>query len=105
MSGAYHLPLRQGVSQDLAYTGSAATLANPFGSQTRVVRLCATSACRFRVTEAANVVSAVTTDTLLPANWETCVIIGPGQTISAIRASTDGLVTATNGTLNVTELN
>jgi hypothetical protein len=32
------------------------------------------------------------------------VIVQPGQKLSVIQAATGGLVTATNGTLNVTEL-
>jgi hypothetical protein len=40
----------------------------------------------------------------LPANWLEYVTVSPGQKISAIKAATNGLVTATAGTLWVTEL-
>ena len=72
---------RVGTCQQIAYTGSSVAITNPFGAQT-----------------------AATTDPFLAALWVETVKVQPGQRISAIRASTDGLVTATSGTLSVTEL-
>jgi hypothetical protein len=40
----------------------------------------------------------------MPANWADEVRVNPGQKISTIRASTGGLVTATDGSVWVTEL-
>ena len=40
----------------------------------------------------------------MPANWPEYVTVTPGQRISVIKAATDGLDTATAGTLWVTEL-
>ena len=40
----------------------------------------------------------------LPANAIEYVIVSPGQRIAAIKAATNGLVTATAGTLWVTEM-
>ena len=48
--------------------------------------------------------TTTTADPFLPANWEAYFAVTPGQRIAAIRASTGGLVTATDGTLWVTEM-
>lgn len=96
---------RQGTTQAVAYTGTAATITNAFGTQTYQIRLSANSACHYLISEAANVVTAtVTNASYLPANWVEYVTVSPGQKISVIRGATDGLVTATSGTLLVTEL-
>jgi hypothetical protein len=96
---------RQGAVQVVAYTGTAATIANAFGTETYQIRLCANSACHYLISETANVVAAtVSNASFLPANMIEYVIVQPGQKLSVIQAPTGGLVTATNGTLNVTEL-
>lgn len=102
MSFASIAAMRPGVTQALAFTATSATT-NAFGSQTYCVRLSANAACHFRVVEASGG-TATTSDVFLPANWVDYVIVGPGQKIAAVRAATDGLVTATSGTLNITEL-
>ena len=95
---------RQGAVQVVPYTGTSATSANPFGGQTYLARLSATSACFYLVTEAANPVAAtVANGSFLPANWVEFVIVSPGEKISVIQAATNGLVTATAGTLNIVE--
>jgi len=89
-----------GVTQTIAY--DATTVAtNAFGAQTRWVRLVSSSACNFRIGDGAQTATAA--DPLLPASWETVVVVVPGQRIAAIKAS-GGLLTATAGTLWVTEL-
>lgn len=93
---------RVGTCQQIAYTGSSAAISNAFGAQTYWVRLVSNSACHYKIGDGAQ--TAATTDPFLPANWEETVKVTPGQRISAIRASSDGLVTATSGTLSVTEL-
>ncbi len=93
---------RVGTCQQIAYTGSSVAITNAFGAQTYWVRLVANSACHYKIGDGAQ--SAATTDPFLPALWEETVKVSPGQRISAIRASTDGLVSATSGTLSVTEL-
>lgn len=96
---------RNGVTQAVAYTGTAATIANAFGSETWQIKICANSACHYVISEAASVVAAtVTNGALLPANWIEYVTVSPGQKLSVIQAATNGLVTATAGTLLVTEL-
>ena len=95
---------REGVTQAVAYTGTAAT-SSAFGTQTYQIRLAANSACHYLVSETSNVVlPTVATGAYLPAQWVEYVTVSPGQKISVIRAATDGLVTATAGTLLVTEL-
>jgi hypothetical protein len=94
-------PHRIGVTQTIGYDASAA-VANAFGPQTYRIRLVSNSACHFRIGDGAQ--TATATDPYLPANWETFVTVTPGQRISAIKAATGGLVTATAGSLWVTEL-
>lgn len=96
---------RQGTTQAVAYTGTAATIGTAFGSQTYQIRLAANSACHYLISEAANVVTCtVSNGSYLPANWVEFITVSPGQKLSVIRAATDGLVTATSGTLLVTEV-
>lgn len=90
-----------GTTQTIAYDGSVA-ITNAFDAQTRQIRLVADSACHFKIGD--GVQTATTSDPYLPANWETYVTVTPGQRISAIKAATNGLVTATAGTLWVTEV-
>jgi hypothetical protein len=94
-------PTRIGVTQTIAYDASAA-IANSFGPQTYRIRLVSNSACHFRIGDGAQ--TATTADPYLPANWEAFVTVTPGQRISAVKAAAGGLVTATAGTLWVTEL-
>jgi uncharacterized Zn-binding protein involved in type VI secretion len=68
------------------------------------VRLVSNSACNFRIYDPAGTATATAADPFLPANWETVVNVSPGQKISALKAATQGLITATAGTLWVTEL-
>lgn len=91
---------RTGVTQTIAYDGNVA-ITNAFGPQTFQVRLVANSGCHFKIGDGAQ--TASTADPFLPANWEAFVTVAPGQRISAIKAATNGLVTATAGTLWVTE--
>jgi hypothetical protein len=93
---------RLGTTQTVAFTASSAAATNPFGSQTRQVRLVADSACCYSIGDGAQ--TATTSSPFLPANWVEYVMVNAGQSIAAIRASTDGLVTATSGTLWVTEI-
>ena len=96
-----HPSSRVGGTQTIAFDASAA-IANVFGPETYQLRLVADSACCFRVGDGAQ--TATTADPYLPANTVEYVIVNPGQRISAIKATTNGLVTATAGTLWVTEM-
>jgi hypothetical protein len=98
---------RQGAVQVIAYTGTAAPLTNPFGPETFQIRLCANSACHYLISGGnaqAATAATVSNGSFLPANVIEYVIVTPGQTLSVIQAATNGLVTATAGTLSVTEL-
>ena len=97
-------PARNSTIQTIAYTGTSAVATNPFGAQTYAVKLQATSACCYIIGQGAQTAADNNTSVLLPANWIDIVQVTPGQSIAAIRKGTDGLITATSGTLWVTEL-
>src|SRR5712671_3931458 len=87
---------RVGTTQTIAYNASMA-ITNAFGPETWQLRLVANSACCYRIGDGAQ--TATSADILLPAGVIEYVIVSPGQRISAIKATTNGLVTATAGTL------
>jgi uncharacterized Zn-binding protein involved in type VI secretion len=90
-------------TQTIAYDSTTA-VTNAFGTETYQLRLVANSACHFHIYNVGGTATATTGDPYLPANWETYVMVSPGQKISAVKAATNGLTTATAGTLWVTEL-
>ncbi len=92
---------RFSTTQTIAYDGST-SVTNAFGSQTYQVRLVANSACHVAIGDGTQTATSV--NPFLPANWVQVTTVTPGQRISAIKASTNGLVTSTAGTLWVTEL-
>lgn len=94
---------RIGVTQTIAYDATV-PITNAFGAQTQQIRIVSNSACHFHIYESGGTATATTADPYLPANWESYVTVTPGQKISAIKAATNGLVTATAGTLWVTEI-
>jgi hypothetical protein len=96
-----HPSSRVGATQTIAFDGSVAG-SKTFGSETYQVRLVSNSACCYRIGDGAQ--TATTADPFLPANLIEYVIVNPGQSISAIKAATNGLVTATAGTLWITEM-
>jgi hypothetical protein len=84
---------RLGAAQNVSVsTTSAASTA--FGAQTYQVLLVATAACNVRIGDGTP--TAVTSDTLLPANVPMIFTCTPGQKVAAVTAST--------ATLSVTEL-
>lgn len=94
---------RVGTTQTIGYDATVA-ITNAFGAQTFQIRIVANSACHYHVYENGGTATATTSDPFLPANWIEVVTVAPGQKISAIKAATGGLVTATAGTLWVTEI-
>lgn len=96
-----HQASRIGVTQTIAYDSSVGAT-NVFGVETYQLRLVANSACCYRIGD--GVQTATNADNYLPANAIEYVIVTPGQRIAAIKAATNGLVTATAGTLWVTEM-
>jgi hypothetical protein len=96
-----HPASRAGTTQTIAYDASAA-ITNPFGPETFQLRLVADSACCYRIGNGTQ--TATIADVFLPAGVIEYVIVSPGQSLSAIKAVTNGLVTATAGMLWVTEM-
>lgn len=92
---------RIGITQTVAYDSSVG-ITNAFGPETYQVRLVANSGCCYRIGDGAQI--ATTSDPYLPASAVEYVTVTPGQRIAAIKAATNGLVTATAGTLWITEL-
>jgi len=92
---------RPGVTQIIAFDGSVGAI-NKFAPGTFQLRLVANSACCYRIGDGAQ--TATTADAFLPANTVEYVTVTPGQNIAAIKAASNGLVTATAGTLWITEL-
>src|SRR5712691_3683846 len=88
--------------QTVPYTASSAQAASPFGPQTFQIRVVASSDCHVKVGTGS--LTATTSDLFLPAHLVDYFMVTPGERIAAVQAATDGLVTATPGTLNVTEL-
>lgn len=91
---------RDGTTQTIAYD-STTTATNAFGPQTYQVRLNSNSACHYKIGDGAQ--TAATSDPFLPANVDRYVTVTPGQRIAALKAATNGLVTATAGTLWIVE--
>lgn len=94
---------RLGTTQTIAFDATT-PITNAFGTETYQIRIVSNSACNFRIYDSTGTATATAADPFLPANWETVVTVTPGQKISALKAATNGLVTATAGTLWVTEL-
>lgn len=87
-------------SQKVSYTAASAVCGTEFGSQTYVVRLIASTDCyiKFGKTSASSVLTATTSDMFVKADWTPeYIMVTPGQSVAAIRASADG-------TLYVTEV-
>lgn len=101
---AFDFPRRLGTTQVVAYTGSSVAATNAFGAQTYMVRVVADSACCIKIGDGAQTAAVDGTSVYIPANWESYFAVSPGQKIAAIRVTSDGLVTATSGTLWVTEM-
>lgn len=98
---AKHPASRVVTTQTIAFNSSTA-ITNKFGSETYQLRLAANSACCYRIGDGAQ--TATVADVFLPANTVDYVTVNPGQSIAAIAAATNGLVTSTAGTLWVTEM-
>jgi hypothetical protein len=80
--------------QSIAFTGTAGTIANPVGAQTYKVRVVVTSTAYVKV---GNNPTATASDVYVPANWPEYFVVTPGEAVSAIQVSA-------NGVLHVTEI-
>lgn len=87
-------PWRPETSQSVAYTGTAGTITNPVGSQTRVVRIHVTTAAFVKFGTSP---TATTSDMYMAAASTDYFRINPGEKVSAIQS-------ASGGTLYVTEM-
>jgi hypothetical protein len=93
---------RFGTMQTIAYDGNVQAT-NVFGPGTFRVMLVSTSGCNVAIGDGTQTASQ-TTSMFVPANYPVIVDVTPGQRIAAIKAATNGLITATAGTLYVNEL-
>src|ERR1700733_9543753 len=93
---------RELATPTIAAGSSSLPAANPFGAQTRQIRIVANTACNVQIGDGA--ATATAGSPFLPANAVEYVMVTPGEYIAAIEAATNALVTATAGTLWVTEL-
>lgn len=82
------------LDQSLSVSTTSATAANKFSAQTYAIRVCASVALHYAVTDAGS--AATATNAYLPANWVEEMAVNPGQKISAIASA--------SGTLNISEL-
>lgn len=95
---------REGTTQTIITGAASAAASNAFGGETRQIRVVANAAVNYLVADLAAGTASQTTSPFLPANTDRILTVQPGQFISAIEAATNGLVTATAGTLWITEL-
>lgn len=93
---------RQSTTQTIAFTGTSVGITTAFGAQTRQIRLIANAACNYVIGDGTQ--TATTGSPYLGANWFEYITVTPGQKIAAIEAATNGLTTATPGTLWITEI-
>ena len=92
---------RLGTTQTIAFDGSVG-VTNGFGAQTYQIRLATDSPCNYKIGDGAQ--TATTADNFLSATWVEYVTVSPGQKISAVKAATESGITATAGTMWVTEI-
>lgn len=82
--------LKLGASQAVSYSSSAVLST---AITTRWVRLVATTACHIKI--GGSTIAATSSDALLPANTVEYLQIYPGEFVSVIRDSADGILYAT----------
>lgn len=80
--------------QSVAYTGTAGTITNGVGTETKRVRVVVTSAAYIKISKTP---TATTSDVYMPADRPEIFSIGAGEKVSAVQVSA-------GGTLHVTEL-
>lgn len=85
--------IRQGVVQNIAYTGTQGRSA-AFADSTTIIRIVADTACFYLLGKTPT--ATTSNGTLLPAGAVEYVPVNPGDKISAIQSSA-------GGTLNITE--
>lgn len=87
-------PFKPGLTQVVAYTGTAGTIANAISAQVQVVRVWCSTLAYIAIGSAP---TATTSGIPMPANTPEYFIVPPGSKISAIQD-------ASGGNLHVTEM-
>jgi len=87
---------RPGVTNNITITTSASAASAAFGSQTYTIRVCCPVAINVKIGDPAATPTAAATDAYVPANWETFILVTPGQKIAAYGV--------TAGTVSIVEL-
>jgi hypothetical protein len=93
---------REIATQVIAFSSSSATAGAKFGTETFQIRLTADAHVCYQIGD--GVQTATTASSFLPQFMDRFVIVQPGQQIAAIRAASDGNVTAASGTIWITEI-
>jgi hypothetical protein len=96
-----YTPGRVSSTQFLDYT-SVSAASSVFGTQTYILRLCATSPIHYHVFDGAASSTCTSTDPLLGAGLTEVVGVSPGQKVSVIKAA--GPPTSGDGRVTITEL-
>jgi hypothetical protein len=91
---AYFGTGRLGTHQNVAYTGTAGTIANAIGAGCYKVRVVVTSAAYIKIAVSP---TATTSDVYIPADAPEYFTCSPGEKVSAVQVSA-------GGTLHVTEI-
>lgn len=95
----------EGTTQALTTTGTSTSTATAFGSQTRAIMINANTAIHFAIATAPVATSAgANPSPFLPANETNFFNVAPGQKIAVVKAASNGLVTSTDGTTFITEV-
>lgn len=95
MNRAFIQALRPSTVQTVSISGTSAATSNAVGSETRVIRIIATTACHYIIGASP---TATTSDTYLPANTFEYIKINPGEKIAFIQNAASGTAYVTEGT-------
>ena len=85
---------RLGTHQSVAYTGTAGTIANAFGTGTQKIRVVLTTAGYIKISSSP---TATSSDVYMAADSPEYFTVNPGEKVSAIQLTS-------GGTLHVTEI-
>ena len=83
---------RPGPNENLTVAATADITTNPFAG--RLVRLCATAACYYKLSQSPSA-AATTSDIYLPPNVIEVIQVSVGDYLTCIRASGDGVLSVT----------
>jgi hypothetical protein len=86
---------RQGVTQTISLSTSSQAASNVLGGATYQVRLAADFPCNYAI--GTSTATASTTSPFLPAGVLLFETVNPGQSVFAIKAAIEGIVTTSTG--------